>query len=746
MVIEGGLHSMSVPATQSNQSHNHLSSTDALETKTPPISDHPWLTGSACLLGVFVGLQLMVATFPLVPVPEEQAQIARLTDRGRSLYIPENDLYVYMGGCLLSVLAPPCLLWVCHRVSRWRTGTDFPPDSLQRAVAWAWFGTVLAAALLSGDLSLSTPSAMPVLLVDLAVVTLAVGLLAPVVVGASVSVRSCSVGSATNWSYGCDGLWFLCTILLVILVLSVRDAAGLAGRIYELEKFHHWDFFVMGPALQCRHGRALGSEGYAQYGVGFPLLAEGLSQLIPLRYDNLLRIGINLGCIYFTALALLLRMILGNRLWATIGLILALCLQTFTGVGRDPSVSLWMYPSSTVLRHIFDVWYFMALWLHVQSRRVIWAVCCGIALGLSLIWELDTGIYILAVSSVYIAICMLKPSHSPAGRWTGPLVTPLAIFGAATPIVVAAWYRASRGSLGLEFFQGILEALRSYPAGIGCLPFFSLDKGYVIKFMIVAGTYLFVIAKFLVKLTAKEEPSRVEAFNGCLGAYGLALLLLFIQRSHPNNLSHGIVPFVILATEGGLSTVHWLSKWMLSPDRAVLVVSAVTLLVMAAILVANPNLRAYPGWWQTRLASSESRPVSLGTVVGVNGLSPDYAAQAAHFRSLTSRLAELRKSGKRVAIISDFDPIYCLAAGVPPVDRYSPLSGHLLKEPLRNSVRKFRDTPFDFVCIETEPPSPSLVAFQDVLQHDYTLWERHGCCSILRRRTISRPDGLSTVP
>ena len=189
-----------------------------------------------------------------------------------------------------------------------------------------------------------------------------------------------------------------------------------------------------------------------------------------------------------------------------------------------------------------------------------------------------------------------------------------------------------------------------------------------------------------------------------------------------------------------------LSRWMLSPDRAVLVVSTVTLLVMAAILIANPNLRAYPGWLQTRLASSESRPVGLGTAVGVKGLSPVNAAQAAHFRSLTSRLAELQKSGKRVAIISDFDPIYCLAAGVPPFDRYSPLSGHLLKEPLRNSVLRFRDTPFDFVCIETEPPSPSLVAFQDVLQHDYTLWERHGSCSILRRRTISRPDGLPTAP
>ena len=69
-------------------------------------------------------------------------------------------------------------------------------------------------------------------------------------------------------------------------------------------------------------------------------------------------------------------------------------------------MTLWMCPSSTVLRYIFDVWFFMALWLHLRSRRVIWAVCCGIALGLSLIWVLDIGIYIFVVSILYVSICV----------------------------------------------------------------------------------------------------------------------------------------------------------------------------------------------------------------------------------------------------------------------------------------------------------------------------------------------------
>src|SRR5262249_41878775 len=149
------------------------------------------------------------------------------------------------------------------------------------------------------------------------------------------------------------------------------------------------------------------------------------------------------------------------------------------------------------------------------------------------------------------------------------------------------------------------------------------DSEYAAKFTVVAGVYLFVVSKYLVRLMAKEEPSRADTFNACLGSYGLALLLIFIQRTHPFNLSHGIVPFAILAAEGGLSLVRRVSQRMPGPARSIRALSSVTLLVMTGILFTNPNLRAYPGWLQTRLAPSMPRRVGLGSVVGVRGLSPD---------------------------------------------------------------------------------------------------------------------------
>ena len=123
--------------------------------------------------------------------------------------------------------------------------------------------------------------------------------------------------------------------LLIVLILGVPDFSRFSGALFELDEFHHWDFFAVAPALQVRAGRALGSQAYSQYGVAFPLLANALSPVAPLRYDNFLKIGVGLGCLYFVGLYLLLRILLRDALWAATGTLVALNLQCFTGtMGR----------------------------------------------------------------------------------------------------------------------------------------------------------------------------------------------------------------------------------------------------------------------------------------------------------------------------------------------------------------------------------------------------------------------------
>ena len=105
-----------------------------------------------------------------------------------------------------------------------------------------------------------------------------------------------------NWHLICgclgcrrNGLEGLLFGLLIVALLAIPDISLLSGAIFSKDRYHHWEFFAMGPALQVRAGRALGSGAYSQYGLVFPLFLSGIDPIVPLRFDNLLRWSIGFG-------------------------------------------------------------------------------------------------------------------------------------------------------------------------------------------------------------------------------------------------------------------------------------------------------------------------------------------------------------------------------------------------------------------------------------------------------------------
>ena len=86
-----------------------------------------------------------------------------------------------------------------------------------------------------------------------------------------------------------------------------------------------------------------------------------------------------LGCIYFIGLYLLLRILLRDAVGAATGTLVAVYLQCFTGNLGKP---LWVWPSSSVLRYVLDVWFFLALCLHARTRKMAWIAACGVVSGL----------------------------------------------------------------------------------------------------------------------------------------------------------------------------------------------------------------------------------------------------------------------------------------------------------------------------------------------------------------------------
>ena len=179
--------------------------------------------------------------------------------------------------------------------------------------------------------------------------------------------------------------------VFILLVLGVPPESWryLAGQFFGTDSCHHLNFFVMGPALSFAHGRAFGAEIYSQYGIGWPLLASALSRFGALTYGNLVGIEIVYGCIYYVALFCLLRTCFHQETWAAFGTVLAIYWQIFSGVSVGEAI--WQYPSSTLMRHPLDVWFFLALVMHQRSGRMLWAAGAGVAGGLGVFFETETG-------------------------------------------------------------------------------------------------------------------------------------------------------------------------------------------------------------------------------------------------------------------------------------------------------------------------------------------------------------------
>jgi hypothetical protein len=81
-------------------------------------------------------------------------------------------------------------------------------------------------------------------------------------------------------------------------------------QTYISDNFHHWDYFFMGPAVGISHGRALGTDVFSQYGVGWPVLFACLSAVTRINYSTCAGVLVLLGTVYFVLCYLTLRYVL----------------------------------------------------------------------------------------------------------------------------------------------------------------------------------------------------------------------------------------------------------------------------------------------------------------------------------------------------------------------------------------------------------------------------------------------------
>jgi hypothetical protein len=430
----------------------------------------------------------------------------------------------------------------------------------------------------------------------------------------------------------------------------------LAGNFFLADAFFHWDYYAMGPALAFSHGGALGTDVYPMYGLGWPAVFGMLPQI---SYGRLIQLSTLYACAYFSGVYLLMRLLVRRPLVAAAATGLAM-LQLFLGMS---DAVVWVLPSLTVLRWAFDVWCFAALVQYRNTRRPVWAVVAGAAVGAALVFSTDTGLYLAAAIAFY-GICAAWGDRLAAPR----LRDAAGCAAAALVVLFAGLAVAARGGVfGGEFWSGWLEPIGDYRGGFAQVSFEAGPSGFtVFCFAVLAVFYLAAAGRCLAAVLYRRA-GQAELFSGMFAVYGLMNLLHFVGRSVDGTLPRLILPLVfVLAALGGDAC----SRRARIVAASVAVALPVALLLGPSSLLLDP-LRAYPSLAAQVLRGSEPDGLCLmENPKDVCGLPDEFAGTVDRFRAVAGRLETLQRQDRSVAIVDESGAILYLASGQEPFGRY----------------------------------------------------------------------------
>ncbi len=501
---------------------------------------------------------------------------------------------------------------------------------------------------------------------------------------------------------------------LLFLIIFVPRPDLLIGHIFVNEHFHHWDFFMVGPAVGYARGLALGTQTYSQYGIGWPVVLAKLAPILPLGYTSALWIGQIYCLAYYIGLYAFFRVLLSSNrprpVLAAFGTLLALYWRHYAWLGNNFPV--WELPQNSMLRTPFDVWFLFALLLHLRTERSGWLMAAAAFTGLSLLFETDNGIYLVFVFGLYNLYSLLRTfrNQQTRTRLSQHIGISLAAGLVVAVVTLAGMAVASRGTLWQgAFWKGWLESFIAYPSGVSMLPVSAYRQG-ILYGMFQIGIYLFAVCYRRDRyFEERTEPS--ERLQLWIGLYGLCLAIHYIGRSHPNYLFESSLPLAILVVCAVTRLVLWADRrreqgYYLWPT---LVYRAVAAFVIIIIGLQLQNMRTYPSAVHAivRQVLKGKRPETAELFAHAAGgrLPWSEKAQADTYNALAQEIGKLSRQGKQVAIISNDDTSLYLASGARPWSRYLPLLPNLItKRQLEETGAALAAGTADYVYIPEHDP------------------------------------------
>lgn len=615
------------------------------------------------LLAASAGVQLILALMLLTDPPAPDSD--RLTAWGRMFFVPEREVDIYVAGVVvtlgLSLLL--ALMWG----ALFRSTERRPPRRLM-AVALGVRCAVATGATLgflglwtSARTGLAAGNDAPALaFVLIAVATLAAAFPGELLLPGGPDDAPAAVPEepeprpALRFSV----LDVLVPALIFVLVF-VPAGRQLAGSFFLADAFFHWDYYAMGPALAFSHGGALGTDVYTMYGAGWPAVFGMLPEI---SYGWMIQLSTLYGCLYFSGVYLLMRLLVRRPLLAAAATGVAM-LQLFLGMS---DAVVWVLPSLTVLRWAFDVWCFAALVQYRNTRRPVWAVLAGAAVGASLVFSTDTGVYLAAAVAFY-GICA-----ACGDRQAAPRGRDAAAGAAALVVLLAGLAVAARGGVfSGEFWSGWLEPLLDYRGGFAQVSFEAGPSAFTVAcFALLAVFYLAVAGRCLAGVLYRRS-GPADLFSGMFAVYGLMNLLHFVGRSVDGTLPRLILPLVfVLATLSGAAYSRTEHRRGRIVTASVAVALLATLLLGPSSLLLDP-VRVYPSLAAQVFRGREPDGLCLmEKPKDICGLPEEFAGTVDGFRAVAGRLETLGQQDQSVAIVDESGAILYLASRQRPFGRY----------------------------------------------------------------------------
>jgi hypothetical protein len=526
----------------------------------------------------------------------------------------------------------------------------------------------------------------------------------------------------------------------IVLLIYVPSWRQMSGKAFMEETLFHWDFFAMGPTLAFSHGKALGTEIYSLYGVGWAMVFSALRTWLPISYGRMIQIGSIYACIYLMGVYLFLRLQVRRPSLAAMGTGLV-TLHFLLAMG---GVVIWRFPSLTVLRSPFDIWCFVALVAHWRSRRRLWAVVAGAFVGLAVLFSTDTGLYLAASVGLYwLGTLWLRSDRK---RHAADVIVS-GVTGLA--VAVAGLAIAGRGTiLSAGFWKGWLEPILAFGGGFGMLPLATYPQKLPMTiFVVLFFAYLAIIGYGLIRLL-HHRARHFEVLNGFLAIYGLFTLIKFVGYSLDLEVYRLWIPLALILTNlagraSARAVVSAGQTWG-DPRRSRVILKlpyAAAGLVVVLLLVAIPRfwlaepLLTYPNLVSSTLHGS--KPDGLCLMIhpmDICGLPPDLAGTAEQFRAIAGRLRDFSRSGKTFAVIDESGSLFYLASETAPWGRYSRLFPMMVRKEQVVQVKEF---------LKRHPPD--LVVTRMPKQVGYERWAWFGLGPLPDSLFADTRDALLTV-